>query len=378
MAVVKLPSGRTVKIPDGMNKDQAIEFLFDNLDGKKGFEDDRKKLGDQLDTSGWGATIGGTIGSIVGSTAGFFGGFGVGAIPGGIAGGAGGAAIGEGIEQWLTGKGDWSDIGWAGVEGGAWGAIPGGAGQAGKVATKAGLKGVAKVGAQSAAGAATGATIGAGTGAVTGVGAKEGAISGGITGAFGGPKIGPKIGGLLTGSKAGEAVQKGVSKGLSTASSKLGLDKPVKSAVEIAKDYGKSYLNAQWLKATGRKTAGQLNQSAANWQLRRDLVNKVFGEAKKAFEKNAGRTATSAELSQLKKAATNEAEDLFKQQLRGRSGNLLEPASKPSGKIIRHKGQDVLQTKDGLYDLKGNFIGDFALGGFTDMPMKTGGLLNRR
>ena len=110
MAVVKLPSGRTVKVPDGMSRNQTIEYIFDKLDGVKGYEEDRKKLGDQLDTSGWGAAIGSTIGGIAGGVAGIFTSPSVVANPItlGAAGSAGGGALGEGIEQWITGKGDWN------------------------------------------------------------------------------------------------------------------------------------------------------------------------------------------------------------------------------------------------------------------------------
>ena len=64
MAKVKLPSGKVVKVPDEMSKNQTIEFLFEKLEGKEGYEEDRKKLGDQLETSGWGSVIGGGLGAL--------------------------------------------------------------------------------------------------------------------------------------------------------------------------------------------------------------------------------------------------------------------------------------------------------------------------
>ena len=67
MAKVKLPSGKVVKVPDEMSKNQTIEFLFEKLEGKEGYEEDRKKLGDQLETSGWGSVIGGGLGAIGGA-----------------------------------------------------------------------------------------------------------------------------------------------------------------------------------------------------------------------------------------------------------------------------------------------------------------------
>ena len=346
MAVVKLPSGRTVKVPDGQTKRQIIEFLFDKLDGRDGYEDDRAKLGDQLDTSGWGSTIGGTIGGLAGTVGGIFTSPSVvvNPITLGAAGGAAGAAIGEGIEQWITGKGDWKDVGRDAAIGGALGGIGGGAGSA-----------IVKGGAKA------GLVYGAGTGAVGG--SREG-TGGALTGA---------AAGAVTGGLAGGALQKG----LSAASRKLGLDKPVKSAVQAAKDYGSSYLNAQWLKVTGRKTAGQLQQSAANWQLKRDLANKVFNKSKDLFESKAGRKATSAEIGQIRTASTNEANDIWEQKLRGKADDVLETKVKPKGKIIKHKGQDVLETKEGLYTLDGEFIGDFAMGGLIP-GYQTGGQVRRQ
>ena len=77
------------------------------------------RIGDDLETSGWGATIGGTLGGIGGAIGGVFTSpsLVVNPLTLGAAGSAAGSALGEGIEQYLTGKGDYGDVGFAGVEG---------------------------------------------------------------------------------------------------------------------------------------------------------------------------------------------------------------------------------------------------------------------
>ena len=207
-----------------------------------------------------------------GAIAGTFGAPVVGTIAGGAAGGAAGASIGEGIEQWLTGKGDWTDVGTSGLVGGVTGGI--GGGTLGAV-TKFGAKGAAALGGTAGAvegykdGGAGGALVGAGLGAVTG------GVGGGLLG-----------------------------KGLSKVSQKLGLDKQAKDAVEIGKDFGANYLESQWLSMTGRSAAGQLHRSAAIWQLKRDLANKIFKESKSTLVRSRRRKSlTGAEELNLRKAA---------------------------------------------------------------------------
>ena len=127
MGIFQLSDGKKLRTPDGLTKKETAEWLFTNLEGKEKYAEDRARIGDKLETSGWGATIGGTLGGIAGGVAGIFTSPSVvvNPITLGATVGAGGAAIGEGIEQWITGKGDWSDIGWAGAEGGVYGAYPG-------------------------------------------------------------------------------------------------------------------------------------------------------------------------------------------------------------------------------------------------------------
>ena len=195
MAVVKLPSGRTVKIPDGKTEQQAVEYIFNKLEGNADYADDREKLGDRLETSGWGSTIGGTIGSIAGGIGGIFTApsLVVNPVTLGAAGGAAGSAIGEGIEQWITGKGEGSDVAREGLIGGAFGVIPGAGGQVAKNVIKAGGKKTAA----SLAGAGTGAGIGAGAGytgaALTGGDKSTGATVGAVVGAAGGSKLVDKV-----------------------------------------------------------------------------------------------------------------------------------------------------------------------------------------
>ena len=284
MAVVKLPSGRTVKIPDGMTENQAIEYIFDKLEGNEDYAEDRQRLGDRLETSGWGSTIGGAIGGTLGAIGGTFVAPVAGTVAGGAAGGAAGSAIGEGIEQWLSGKGDWEDVGTSALYGGALGGIGGGA-----------------AGAAARFGAAGAATLGGAAGAVEGA-RDGGGLTGGLLGA---------AGGAATGGVGGSAFRKG----LSLATEKLGLNKPVKEGVQIGKDAAAGYAQAQWLAITGRKTAGNLTQATARWQLARDLTNKIYNEGKKVILKGKRRRKlTVAEENDLRRASKLEADDLVKQK----------------------------------------------------------------
>ena len=327
MAKVKLPSGKIVKVPDGMTENQTIEFIFEKLEGKEGYEEDRKKLGDRLDTSGWGSVIGGGIGALAGGIGGIITSPSIVANPItlGAAGGAAGAAIGEGVEQWLTGKGDYGDVGKAGLYGGATGAI--GGGTAGAL-VKGGIKTAAGLGAAGGAveGGYTGGVGGAATGAVTG------AIGGGVAG------------GLL--GKVGRPL-------LSIASQKLGLDKPAKSAIQAGKDYASGKANATFLGLTGRSTAGNLIGSAATWRARRDIANIIFKKATEALKKETGKKRLSpAETANLRRASKLEADDIWEQRLRGKSTD-LEPTNltKPKGRATQYKGRDVIEDEQGnLFD----------------------------
>ncbi len=158
MSIVILPSGRKVRVPQGLNREERIKYLFENL--PKGA--DKRALGDMLDSSGWGATVGGAIGGAIGGIAGLSGG-GIGAIPLAVAGGAAGAGIGEGLEQLVYGKGDLADVGKEALIGGATGLIPGGAGQlargsraAKKVAGEAVTGGIKDVASDAVLGLSTG------------------------------------------------------------------------------------------------------------------------------------------------------------------------------------------------------------------------------
>ena len=338
MAKVKLPSGKIVKVPDEMSKNQTIEFLFEKLEGKEGFEEDRKKLGDQLDTSGWGSTIGGGIGALAGGIGGIFTSPTLVANPItlGLAGGATGAAIGEGVEQWLTGgKGDAWDIGKSALYGGATGAAGGAA--AGAIA-KGGIWGAG--------------LLGAGGGAI------EGGRTGGVGGAATGAVLGGATGGIL--SKATGPI-------ISIASQKLGLDKPAKSALQIGKDFASGKANAALLGATGRATAGNLIGSAATWEARRNIANLIFKKSIEALKKSKGKKRVSpAETADLRRASKIEADDIWEQQLRGKYTDHLEPPNiKPRGKATRYKGMDVIEDAQGnMYNPStGAFVDQFNQGG---------------
>ena len=331
MAVYQLSNGKLLQLPDGLTKRQTLNWLFDNLKDKPGYEKDVKLLGDKLNTSGWGATIGGTLGGIAGGIGGVFTSPTLVANPVtlGAAGGAAGAALGEGIEQWWTGKGDWEDIGREAAYGGILGGVGGGATGA---AIKGGLK--------------TATALGAAHGGIGG--AKEAGVPGAVTGA---------LTGAVTGGIAG--------KGLSLATQKLGLDKPVKSAVQIGKDFGKNYLNAQWLNVTGRSAAGRLQASAAKWQLKRDLLNKVYNESVNAFKKSTGKSPTLHQRSLLRQSAKHEVDDLLEDKRiaekarREFSPEVGDPNTgeligrTPKGPLVKGRsGRMAVEDPEGYFDVK--------------------------
>ena len=283
MAVVKLPSGRTVKIPDGKSEAEAMEFLFENLDGKEGFEEDRDKIGSQLDTSGWGATIGGTIGGLGGAAAGIFTSPSLVANPItlGVAGSGAGAGIGEAIEQWITGKGDLKDIGRETASGAAWGVVPGVGGQVAKGVGRAGLGAVPQI----AGSAGVGAGLGAGISGASGVDPRVGAVAGALGGtARGAAKA-------TTGDKG--FIQKGydfvrddgfdILKGIRK---HTGLNKQVDSLGEAVMDPGRKYLSGMFKQMTGRTAAGGLEKAAAKWDFKRNLSSYLYNQAKKVAEAN--------------------------------------------------------------------------------------------
>lgn len=288
MSVVKLPSGKTVKVPDGMTKEETIEFLFNNLDGKEGFEDDRAKLGTELETTGWGSVIGGTVGSIGGAFIGgvltpFTGGV-ANPLTGGIAGGGIGAGVGENIEQWITGRGGDYDSLKAAGEGAAWGVVPGVGGQVTKGIAKTGGKAVPQILGSSAAGAATGAGISAATGVDPKIGAVAGAL-GGAGRAGGQAAKGEK--GLLQhaidfGFDEAEGLWKGGKKHLLGTKGK-NVDKLWQDALWPA---GKKYFGGWVKQRTGRSAAGGMQKAAAIWDAKRDVaaffVNKATASAEKA------------------------------------------------------------------------------------------------
>ena len=130
-------------IPSDTPKGEAIEYAFKQLKETGKDPEALEYIGNQLETSGWGKTIGGAIGSIGGAAAGVFtapftAGV-VNPITGAVGGGAAGGAAGEAIEQWLTHRGDGGDVGKAALTEGAWGLLP-----AGGAAVKGGLKVAAK------------------------------------------------------------------------------------------------------------------------------------------------------------------------------------------------------------------------------------------
>ena len=324
MGKVKLPSGKIAKVPDGLTEQEVVELLFEKL--PEG--DDKKAMGDKLDTSGWGATIGGAVGGIGGAALGAFAG-GVGALPGGAAGGALGAAAGEGIEQWISGKGDLSDVGTSALIGGAGGAIGGGALGA---ATKFGAKGAALYGG--------------------GVGAAEGAREGGTAGALTGAALGAATGGL-----GGGLVGKGVSK----VSKHLGLDRKVDDALTGLKKPAEDYLDGLIKMQTGRTAAGGLKKAQAGWDIKRNLVGFLATQMKKKLGKS--------KLSEAEHNAINQrASQLLKDKASYKQfRDTAAETAKPKGTPVKRYGQEYLRSEDGgLYDYDGVFKGmdpNFAEGG---------------
>ena len=280
MGVVKLPSGKTAKVPDGLTEQEVLELLWEKLpDGA-----DKDAIGDKLNTSGWGSTIGGLIGGALGTVGGSLVAPVAGTIAGGAAGGAAGAAAGEALEQWWTGgRGDLTDVGTSAVTGGVVGGIGGGALGA---ATKFGAKGAA--------------AYGAGVGAAPGV--KEGDAGSALVGAATGAVTGGVGGGLL--GKATDVVSR-----------KLGLDKPMKKAADAGIDFAKNKGEALFLKLTGRGAAAGLQNAATNWQAKRDLINIAYNAGKKFFLKDKRRNKlTAAEEKQLREASKLKVEEIVKQR----------------------------------------------------------------
>ena len=318
MANVKLPSGKIVKIPDGKTEKQAIEFLFENLPDTPEYAKDKELLGDQLDTSGWGSTIGGGIGSVLGAGAGIFTSPSIAFNPVtlGAAGGATGSALGEWFEQMITGKGDLEDIGKSAAEGGIWGVIPGAGGQAAKTALKAGLS-------------KTASTV-AGVGTNVGAGATAGAAGANITG-LADPTTGALVGGasgLIPGAKGPLA-----KKVLGWFGAKTGLDKQAKKGFDIAKDAGKGFLDAAVLKHTGRQTAGNLTNAATIWQLRRDLANFITKKTIELFKKNTGKAPSAKEARNIKINARKEADRQMDKRLKQEAQEKYAPPPKPKIRI---------------------------------------------
>lgn len=157
MAKVKLPSGRIVKVPDGMSQEETIDFLIDRLDGNDEYDDDRTQLLHRKHPEksyDWISDVTGTIGSVIGGVGGavaggVFGG-GIGAVPGAVggstAGGAAGGALGEYIEGLLDPRErQGSDIASTAIQEGAFGLIPGVGGAATKGGLRAGHKVLSKI-----------------------------------------------------------------------------------------------------------------------------------------------------------------------------------------------------------------------------------------
>ena len=149
--IVKLPDGKTAKLPPEISQVEAAKILLDKLPDEQygDFKETlRTKFNIVEETSGWGQTIGGTAGSVLGAIGGGLAGTAAGpagtvggGIAGSVAGGAAGGAAGEWIEQLLTGSGDDEDVIEAGAEEALWGLIPG----VGGAATKTGLKAASNV-----------------------------------------------------------------------------------------------------------------------------------------------------------------------------------------------------------------------------------------
>ena len=305
MAVVKLPSGKTVKIPDGKTKQEAMEFIFEKLEGKEGFEDDRKRIGDQLNTSGWGATIGGAIGGVAGGVGGIFTSpsLVVNPITLGVAGSGAGAALGEGIEQWLTGKGDAGDIAYAGGEGAAWGAIPGVGGQVAKGLGKAGVRGAGQIAGSAASGSAAGAGLGAGGASITGQDVGTGAAVGAIGGALGGAGRG---GAKLVVDDVVKNVGKNLTDDIASSVGKevfgSGTADFKTDVIAAAKKFAKG-----WVKSKAGRPTGKFQMAEAKLDLRRAATSALT----KDFAKKFGRDPNKVEIESISKAAKQAAEDAF-------------------------------------------------------------------
>lgn len=334
MGKVKLPSGKIAKVPDGLSRNQVMELLFEKLpDGE-----DKDYFGSQLDTSGWGATIGGGLGSIAGTAAGFLAG-GIGAIPGSVAGGGAGAALGEGVEQWWTGKGDAGDIARAGGEGALWGLVPGVGGQAAKTAGRLGARGAGKA----LAGLGTNVGIGAGIGA------------GGATVVGGDPKVGAGIGaagGLLSGAKlpgkAGEFVEGAIQESVGKVSKHLGLNREVETLFQALEGPAKEYASGQFKTLSGRRAAGGLQKAGAIWDVKRNLTAYLAGKAKKAW---AGKVTPKVE-KKLEAEAAKRADDIIDELDFIPDEHFLDPSTKIIKEGLGPHPKDYFEDAEGaVYDL---------------------------
>ena len=305
MAIVKLPSGRTVRTPDGLTRQENIEHIFNNLEGREGYEEDRKRLGDQLETSGWGSTIGGTIGGLAGGIGGIFTSpsIVVNPVTLGAAGGAAGAAAGEGFEQWLTGKGDWSDIGEDALIGGALGGIGGGtAGAVARYGAKAGALGGGLAGGLE--GGKDGGATGAAVGAVTGV----------VTGGFGGRLFSGVTGRLA---------------------SRLGLDKPAKGALQGALDAADTYVRGSTSLSMGLQT-GAFQQAKAKLDFKRHVLRVGLEAAKRLFREETGETMSAATEAGIRRELSDQADDLLRRKLE-------ERAAQSAGRAVAEGAEDLGQ-----------------------------------
>lgn len=290
MAIVKLPSGKTVKVPDGKTEKEVFEFLLEHLPDTDEYKEDRKKIGDQLDTSGWGAAIGGGLGAIGGAIAGTLAGP-VGTVAGGVGGGAAGSAAGEGIEQWWTGKGDWDDVGREAAVGGVLGAVPGVAGGAG-MALRA-----AKPLTKAAVTAGVGAIGGGTSGAIQSGGDKSSTAIGAGLGAIGFGPIASKLSGVSQ-------------RLLSTTLNKVVGEAGKRSVASQAKQSGDQYLSGALAQMrgqlTGMKTTEQLLKNKAVLDLQRsvvvNLVKKFLPKVKSIASEEAGRKLTEAEIAAVRES----------------------------------------------------------------------------
>ena len=331
-------SKKRIKVPAGLKEEQLYNGLFqllqkDKFKGKE-YDEDRKLIGDKLETSGWGAAIGGTIGSIGGGFAGLFAGPGaIAAVPAGsIAGGAGGAAIGEGIEQWITGKGDTSDIGDEAIAGGLWGVIPGAAGagaRVAKLAAPAAVRGAQPIGAISGAGAAGGAI-----GEITGGDPTASAVGG---------AVGFVAGGAL-GAKITNKFSQAISTGTRQFAGREGASAPQLFDEGLNKVVSGAMMKARGVPLGGAQMgAGQADIKRAGVRAAMDYIGSVFGAKSggRATEAAVARNLTPEELVEVRRAVeafvSKKADKMF-----------AEKAAIVAGGTAGGAGNVVTQNRGGL------------------------------